>query len=183
MDTGSDLTDTGYEPPVDTGWEPPTDPGSDSGYDPGMDPGTDPGYDPGTDPGYDPGTDPGYDPGTDPGYDPGVDPGTDPGTGGVVGDACYSVTACMGVPGTGRTCLTSIYGYVTFPGGYCSAVCTSSSDCGTGGVCADFMGYGNYCLKSCTSPYDCRNSEGYSCNTLPSGSGGMYCLPPISSTD
>jgi len=178
-DTGSDLTDLGWDPATDTGWDPATDTGTEYGYDPG----TDTGYDPGTDTGYDTGTDTGYDPGTDTGYDPGYDPGTDPGSGGVVGDACSSITMCTGVPGSGRTCLTSIYGYVTFPSGYCSAICTSSMDCGTGGTCVDFMGYGNYCLKPCTSPYDCRTSEGYSCNSLPSGTGGTYCLPPISTTD
>jgi hypothetical protein len=166
LDTAYDLTDGG------------TDPGVDPGTDPGVDPGTDPGVDPGTDPGVDPGTDPGVDPGTD----PGVDPGTDPGTGGVVGDACYTTTDCSGVPGAGRACLTSLMGYITFPGGYCSAMCTSGADCGSGAACVNLMDYGDYCLKQCSSDGECRTGEGYSCEPV-AGAPGSYCIPPISYPD
>jgi hypothetical protein len=172
------LYDAGTDVPSDL-IDAATDPGWDPGWDPATDPGWDPGSDPATDPAWDPGTDPGTDPAYDPGFDPGHDPGADPGGGGVVGDACYSATQCGGVPSSSRMCLTTVMGYVTFPGGYCSASCTSSMDCGTGGSCVNFMGYGSYCLKNCTTPYDCRVVEGYDCTTISTAT-GTYCLPPIS---
>ncbi|MBW2260516.1 MAG: hypothetical protein JRG91_00975 [Deltaproteobacteria bacterium] len=103
-------------------------------------------------------------------------------TGGVVGDACYSATQCGGVPGAGVTCLTSIMGYITFPGGYCSAVCTSDMDCGTGGACVNLNDLGRYCLKRCTSAGDCRTSESYTCDVV-TGAPGTYCIPPFTSPE
>jgi len=103
-------------------------------------------------------------------------------TGGVVGDACYSATQCGGVPGAGVTCLTSIMGYITFPGGYCSAVCTSDMDCGTGGACVNLNDLGRYCLKRCTSAGDCRTSESYGCDVV-TGAPGTYCIPPMTSPE
>jgi hypothetical protein len=104
------------------------------------------------------------------------------GGGGVVGDPCYSATQCGGVPGAGVTCLTSIMGYITFPGGYCSAVCTSDADCGPEGACVNLSDLGRYCLKRCTSGADCRTSEGYDCVVV-TGAPGTYCLPPMSSPE
>ena len=167
---GTDLTDTAWDPGTDTGWDIPTD----TAYDPG----TDTAYDPGTDTAYDPGYDTGY----DPGYDTSYDPGTDTATGGVVGDACYSATQCTGVPGTGRTCLTTLMGYITFPGGYCSATCTSAADCGTGAQCVNLMDLGYYCLKQCTTAAQCRTSASYTCSTV-TGAAGMFCIPPVSSPE
>lgn len=103
---------------------------------------------------------------------------------GNVGDPCYTGTDCMGVPGSGRTCLTDISGFISFPGGYCSADCTSDGDCGTGGECVDFYGYASYCLKVCTSATDCRVSEGYACDRVPGGpSTTTYCIPPMAGPD
>jgi hypothetical protein len=182
VDAAHDAADVG----VDPGTEPVPDPGYDPGTDPGYDPGTDPGYDPGVDPGHDPGTDPGYDPGTDPGYDPGVDPGhdpgTDPGPDGIVGDPCSTSGDCGGVPGAGRLCLTNLMGMLEFPGGYCSADCTSSSECGTQGDCIDIGGF-TYCAKRCTSASECRTGEGYSCVPPPGSSTGTYCLPTFPSPE
>jgi hypothetical protein len=151
-DMGTDLTDTG----TDTSPETVTDTIID------------------TTPG-DTGTDTTMDTMTDPTPDPGTDDGSP--TGGVVGDACSVTADCSGVPGAGRLCLTDLLGYLTFSGGYCSAACTSGSDCGTGGDCVEVMSY-NYCLKTCTSAADCRTGEGYTCTTLPEGPTGTYCLPP-----
>ena len=40
---------------------------------------------------------------------------------GLTGDPCSSPTACSCVPSSARECLTTLSGYITFPGGYCSA--------------------------------------------------------------
>jgi len=103
---------------------------------------------------------------------------------GYVGDPCSSPTSCTQVPGSGRACLTDLFGMISFPGGYCSADCTSDTDCGTIGDCVDFYGYGSYCLRPCTAPSDCRTSEGYSCSPIPGGpTTPTYCLPPIGGPD
>jgi hypothetical protein len=109
--------------------------------------------------------------------DTGGDTAVDPGEDGVVGDPCYNETDCMSVPGAGRMCLTSVAGVLSFPGGYCSAVCTSGADCGPGAECVELYG-SDYCLKTCTSVSECRASEGYECTTLPGVTGGPYCVPP-----
>ncbi len=98
-------------------------------------------------------------------------------TGGIVGDPCASSASCTGVPGSGRMCLTNVFGYLEFPGGYCSATCTSAADCGPGGACVSVL-FGRYCLEACSSWFECRMSEGYSCRSL-FGSGSTYCLPPF----
>jgi hypothetical protein len=102
--------------------------------------------------------------------------------GSIVGDPCTSVAQCMEVPGTGRLCLTTIAGYMDFPGGYCSASCTSSADCGTNAACVDVMGYGLYCLERCSSDFGCRYLEDYACETL-STAAGLYCVPDSSYPD
>jgi hypothetical protein len=102
--------------------------------------------------------------------------------GGLTGDPCRRRADCMGVPGSGRMCLTTVFGYITFPGGYCSASCTAGWECGTGGTCADVFGIGNYCLKYCSSLFDCRFWEGYTCTTLSPGS-PTFCLPPLAGPD
>jgi hypothetical protein len=94
-----------------------------------------------------------------------------------VGDPCYWSSECDGVPAGGRVCLTSLMGYVDFPGGYCSAVCTADSECGPDGECKNIMDLGQFCLKRCEASSDCRTPEGYTCSYLPTET-GLYCLPP-----
>lgn len=106
----------------------------------------------------------------------------DPTGSAAVGDPCYADVDCGGVPGSARQCLDDIAGYATFPGGYCSAECTSAVDCGSDGVCTDFMGYGYYCFKRCSSDDVCRTSEGYSCKTIETST-GLLCLPSVSGSD
>jgi hypothetical protein len=118
------------------------------------------------------------DPVTDTGTpDIGVD--TAPGEG-VVGDPCTDASNCMGVPTGGRTCLITVPmggGYeLNFPGGYCSGDCMGPGDCGPGGDCVDFWGYG-VCLKSCTSDGECRTAEGYVCYSIPYVTTETYCVP------
>jgi len=99
-----------------------------------------------------------------------------------VGDPCYAATDCGGVPGSAKECVTDLMGYAEFPGGYCSAQCTSAVDCGADGVCADYEGYGYYCFKRCSSDDVCRTTEGYACKTLSTGS-SLLCLPTGSGSD
>ena len=85
-----------------------------------------------------PDTPPDTPPDTTPDTTPDVTP--DSTTGGVVGDPCYSSSDCSDVPGAGRLCLNVVGGALSFPGGYCSAVCTSAADCGPGSDCVDLYG-------------------------------------------
>ena len=103
-------------------------------------------------------------------------------TGRVVGDPCRRDFQCDGVPGTGRMCLTNLYGYVDFPGGYCSASCTSGTECGVGASCVSLYGFMTLCLKNCTTFFDCRYSEGYTCSSVGSGS-PTFCIPPLPGPD
>lgn len=125
----------------------------------------------------------------EPAGDPGPDPGTDdlPAedgacTVGVTGDPCSSPTQCSCVPSSARECLTTLSGYIAFPGGYCSARCTTPADCGIGANCAEITTGTRYCLKTCSSGSQCRMSEGYSCARIPMSSDTRtYCMPETSS--
>lgn len=154
--------------------------------DPTPDPGADPIHDTIPDPTTDPLVDTGADVLPDPSPDltpDGPDPDLPPPEGNV-GDPCRMDGDCMGVPSDARVCMSDFMGYVTLPGGYCTASCTSDAECGPLGECVSFYGAGEYCLRTCTAPYDCRVGEGYSCSELPGGMGdGTYCLPPFSSDD
>lgn len=103
---------------------------------------------------------------------------------GEVGDPCTLDTDCGGVPSAAPNCLEDIFGMITFPGGYCSADCTSDDDCGPDGDCIDAV-IMSLCLKTCTSGSDCRESEGYTCDALPDmlGIPGDFCLPPYDMPD
>lgn len=108
------------------------------------------------------------------------------GEGGGVGDACTGDEECGGVPSTSSYCMTDIGGYVPFPGGYCTADCTSSADCGPDAECLDLYIMA-VCVKMCDENADCRESEGYECAEPPFVGGGPYCIPifdmPESPTD
>ncbi len=165
VDSGWDWGDTGTDILPDSPGDVPVDTTLDSTPDTYFDSPVDTGHDDG-------GPDIPWDPPTD----------TPDATGGIVGDACYSATQCTGVPGAGRTCLTTLMGYITFPGGYCSATCTSAADCGTGAQCVNLMDLGQYCLKQCTSAAQCRTSASYTCTAV-SGAPGMFCIPPMSTPE
>lgn len=93
----------------------------------------------------------------------------------VVGESCNYDTECGGVPGTSRLCLKEFTGCTTavFPGGYCSAVCTSDSECGDNAKCAHLATFGKHCLKECTDNSHCRGE--YHCGTG-TGSSGKFCI-------
>lgn len=103
---------------------------------------------------------------------------------GLTGDPCSSVSQCACVPSSARECLTSLSGYISFPGGYCSARCTSPADCGTGANCAEITTGTRYCLKVCSSASQCRMAERYTCTTIPRSSDTRtYCLPDTPDPD
>jgi hypothetical protein len=63
----------------------------------------------------------------------------------------------------GGTCLLNTQGY---PGGFCSRVCTSSSECdpgiqGVAGICT-LVGSRRMCMRECLNGFDCGR-EGYTC--------------------
>lgn len=95
---------------------------------------------------------------------------------GCVGDPCSSASQCGCVPGSERECLLVFNGNIVFPAGYCSAVCTSSEECGAGAECVELITGQFRCLKRCSSTFECRIGEGYFCAIIvdidPS-----YCLP------
>jgi hypothetical protein len=98
--------------------------------------------------------------------------------GGAVGDACSLDSQCGCVPSSARECLTSISGYMNFPGGYCTARCTSAAECGSGANCAEITPGTMYCLKLCTNASQCRMAEDYTCTSIPMSSDTRtYCLP------
>lgn len=80
-----------------------------------------------------------------------------------IGIACSQDFQC----GPNAYCLASDYG---FPGGYCSADCSTS--CPDGNLCVD-GGRTNFCVDSCSSIADCR--QGYDC--LDMGDGTKACYP------
>jgi len=69
-------------------------------------------------------------------------------TDGTVGASCGTCAA-------GLTCLTS-----GIPNGYCTALCTSQSDCGTVGACVGDTASA-ICYRACKTDSDCR--PGYAC--------------------
>lgn len=100
--------------------------------------------------------------------------------GNCVGEPCTTDDQCGCVPSAARECMTSIYdyAYVTFPGGYCTAPCTTSSECGEAGRCAEITTGYRMCLKLCSRLDDCRMGEGYVCSVIPmSTDTNRYCLP------
>jgi hypothetical protein len=83
-----------------------------------------------------------------------------------VGSACTSDDQCGCVPSGEGQCLTELAGLVVFPGGYCSAACTSHEDCGDRSKCLEVTTGTRYCFKRCTLSTECRMEDGYQCAIL-----------------
>lgn len=101
-----------------------------------------------------------------------ADAGTSTGTGkATIGDGCKKDNDCSN---TGGTCTNSVSVGVTitFPNGYCTQRCSSTSPCPTGSSCVMFV---NTCLRTCTADTECRVSDGYKC-MAPLGT-QKYCMP------
>jgi hypothetical protein len=102
----------------------------------------------------------------------------------LVGDPCGDAGQCIGITDGTVECLTSIAGYLNFPGGYCTGSgCTPGNSCDSAsGICVDLMNFLQYCLKPCTDVSDCRQSEGYVCQAAslqPQPGDPTYCIPPM----
>jgi hypothetical protein len=93
-----------------------------------------------------------------------------------VGSACTSDDQCSCVPSGEGQCLTELAGLVVFPGGYCSAACTSHEDCGDRSRCVEITTGMMVCLKVCTTSTECRMEEGYGCPIIVDAD-ISYCLP------
>jgi hypothetical protein len=110
--------------------------------------------------------------------------GPDAGASELLGQGCDpDVEAACGVNG-GSKCLTELMvlgNLVEFPGGYCSASCEASTECGAAGACpvgetkaelastpmaSVFAMLPSNCLETCESATDCRVSEGYDCKPM-----------------
>jgi MYXO-CTERM domain-containing protein len=92
---------------------------------------------------------------------------------GELGEACTSEEPCSaGLDTQGAPELAQ------FVEGYCSdLLCTQSSECGGGGVCATIFGE-SLCLLGCNDSNDCR--DGYECLQI----GGVQgCAPPCGDHD
>jgi hypothetical protein len=85
------------------------------------------------------------------------------GTPGALGEACRTNSDC----GSGLTCSTAGQGY---PGGFCSAACTTSAGCAATAACTP-IGTQQLCTPSCTADSLCRQGYGC-CATL-----GDVCVP------
>jgi hypothetical protein len=90
---------------------------------------------------------------------------------GGVGAACSGSAGCAS-----RVCIPSVD---YFPGGYCSAACTTNASCGAGGVCNETLFIDStsglpqpICLLGCGATSACRS--GYFCDT---SHGPGVCLP------
>ena len=94
---------------------------------------------------------------------------------GMTGDGCEEADDCFGVPSDERYCMVDLGGYVRFPGGYCTAHCRSSDECGPEADCVDVM-FDTLCLRRCSYDDACRMDEGYICRNLPM-TPETYCVP------
>lgn len=87
-----------------------------------------------------------------------------------VGKACKADTDCGGGycdPESTSMPAAPFPGFEapSYPGGYCTGVCTKNSDCGAKATClAGFYGSAGTCRATCTTDTDCaRKAEGYIC--------------------
>lgn len=96
-----------------------------------------------------------------------------------VGDACSTNDPCADpTAGTDWICLDSPS--ATFPGGFCSAMCTTGDDCPQGSGCYGrdvAEAGGNYCATACGSDAACRQSEGYTCENILTVDSGSKMVP------
>jgi hypothetical protein len=102
---------------------------------------------------------------------------------GQIGDACDGVEDCTHTPGS-AVCLTTLGippAAFTWPGGYCSSLCslTEAGSCGSQAVCIAYPGYPGLCAKTCSSNASCRTAEGYACVKVPAVPFAM-CGAPLS---
>ncbi len=95
---------------------------------------------------------------------------------GGVGKACETNDDCTPWSEIEPVCQDSFAGMYDLPGGYCTAECTGTDECGSGAVCVSLM-VAYYCIKDCATTDECRTEDGYACREIPFIGGGTYCLP------
>jgi len=105
---------------------------------------------------------------------------------GTAGSPCGDQADCGGMPALSPMCIqqlscqtpapdgayADVYTTVLFPGGYCSAACTSPAECGPDAQCIEYCSQ-RLCLASCQRDTDCRVP--YHC--FSPGEDGGTCLP------
>ena len=88
------------------------------------------------------------------------------------GRACTAPGQC---PGPNPVCATDANG---FPGGYCTAICSNTNECGTNGICVDEDPNDSsnplVCLRRCTGSGMGSCRTGYDCVPLMDGNGVCY---------
>jgi hypothetical protein len=119
---------------------------------------------------------------------------------GVLGTPCKVNADCQG--GANARCLTTValLNNMAFPGGFCTTLCRTNTQCTAGGQCplGSMVGLAqrfipdagaaaaeiSTCMKSCTTQADCRT--GYSCAALPASplmpgarNPSTFCQPPM----
>jgi hypothetical protein len=103
---------------------------------------------------------------------------------GETGAACTTADDCDGTDSSTGQCastmnLSALVNNVAFTGGYCTSSCSTPAECPTGSSC---LSTPRRCIATCVTDADCRSTEGYKCQSAPSGGGGLkYCLPPLPS--
>ncbi len=102
-----------------------------------------------------------------------------------VGGACTADGTCVDQSAEGPpVCLNT----APWPGGYCSAPCFSSTDCGAAGVCVNFGPDSTtgqnmvFCMAGCDPVANNGCRTGYACYSLGSGNGG-FCYPRCTSNN
>lgn len=107
------------------------------------------------------------------------------GDAGVLGLACAGDPDCAALGPAGRCRKTTATGLDVYEGGYCTRDCSTTPECGPGGLCvfheANSGESGSFCWRRCQTAADCR-SPGYDCYALPSGARGCW-LSPLPSLD
>jgi hypothetical protein len=95
---------------------------------------------------------------------------------GDLGSACRGDRDCAPVSGRPAICAMRV-STIDLPGGYCTAMCTASAECGRDGVCVrPILAGPGYCMRRCTSARECRTAEGYACRMVP-GASTTVCAP------
>jgi len=107
-----------------------------------------------------------------------------------VGAACTTATQCTG---TAATCATVTPLGQPFTGGYCSATCATSAECGAEGACPLgelitlaptnplLAGMSGQCWEKCTTAGQVSNCRtGYACTTLGTVVGMSLPIPQLS---
>jgi hypothetical protein len=95
---------------------------------------------------------------------------------GAIGSPCTLNTDCTtGTPKCWAKNILDDPGNLPTPGGYCTSICTSDTDCGGQGTCQTVATGLKYCLASCFAANICRTQQRYACFILGPSKG--YCYP------